>query len=145
MTMQCPIHGDFPTEEAYLLHIKMDHSGASPEMDLIKIKANGLPPGIPESAIPTPDFIVQVQRIEAQKQAAMQKVAPPLLPLLAPEPLVQAVLKELHLEYCYTGNCPTCSGVNISTLMIEVEKNMIAVALCESCRKSVKQIKVKPL
>jgi hypothetical protein len=118
----------------------MEHNGGSPEKDIPR-KA---PAGIPPEAMPTPEFIEQVKRIEEANKpkpiAPFTVPAPVALPVKQEEPV-----RELSLEYRYTGSCPSCLSTKISTFIINVDKLMFAIAFCENERKDIMQTPVKPI
>lgn len=101
-----------------------------------------LPGGIPASALPTPEFIEQVKRIEESEKEKPAVVGHPTTPQDHPKEV--PAKRPIILEYKYSGSCETC-GREVDTLLLNVETANIAVAWCTSCKKSLHQQKVRPI
>ncbi len=111
--------------------------------DITKISKEDLMPGIPNNAMPTPEFIATVERIEKAKATTLPlppnpAVSTPIQP--HDEPKVVPVV----LQYKYSGTCYSC-GTEVETLIVNVGRTMSALAWCSKCKKTITQQNVKPL
>lgn len=113
--------------------------------DLTHLSTKDLLPGsIPPEAMPTPEFIATVKRIEERKNQPLPVASQPTTlqtPLPAPP---EQERKPIVLEYKYTGHCPVCFN-QVDTLMLTVHKTLIAMAYCTTCKADRGQRKVVPI
>lgn len=114
--------------------------------DLDKVSKDSLLPGVPNTALPSPEFMEQVKRIEDSQKQKQASLSQPTTPQIISVPIVEPVRESIpiQLEYKYTGTCDNCHTV-IDTILTEVEKITICIAWCNICKKSLQQQKVKPL
>lgn len=96
-----------------------------------------LPPGIPPSAAPTPEFVQTMNEIE---KASIPNVPLPVGPTLPPQPKPEQ--KPLILKYKFDGNCPKCNNP-VRTIVNDFEGKLIANAYCMFCDETVQQIPVE--
>ena len=121
---------------------------------------DNLPPNIPEEALPTPDFMEMVNRIEKttpqvtespttnDNDVIMVETPTGPVPLKkasavinqdpnSPDvPSPQKQPEEIKLEYKFQGDCP--KHINpVSTLTAEVDGKCIVFAYCEQCKKNI--------
>lgn len=113
--------------------------------DLTHLSTKDLLPGaIPPEAMPTPEFIATVKRIEERKSQTPPIVSQPTVPQIPSIPAPQQDRKPIMLEYKYTGGCPVCFNP-VDTLMLSVQKTLIAMAYCTTCKADRGQKKVVPI
>ena len=143
MTLACPAHGMFATQDEFAKHMALEHN----------VSINNLP---------TPEFEEEVLRIEKGRHRVKEldmNIKPP--PILKPEDVqpgkvipgapvnyipVKREAKPIELHYKYFGECPTCF-TEVKTLEIEVaEEGMFSeVAFCLSCNKQLQDKKVSKI
>lgn len=119
-----PCGMEFPSEASFQQH---KDSGHTTKGGLL----------MPPSAVPSPEFMETVQRLEAQ---ALTPTVPLADPTKAPDgsELKLPEAKPIVLTYVYTGDCPTCIKP-ISTLELNVKDSHFVVAYCEICKKQLNE------
>lgn len=105
-------------------------------------KGSSLEP-LPTTAMPTPEFMEAVQRIEAEVLAPSPKLNNPAVALdgtklEVPEP------KPIKLKYVFEGDCPTCRKP-VSTLELQVKDSHFVIAYCETCKQQLQEREEKNL
>lgn len=145
--MQCPkCKKEFDSDGHFRAHLVNDHNAPREIMQGDQNLLN-VPPGAqvisisPEqvASFDKTDSYVPVTDPPPKKKAnndTKNSVAPTETKPKNPEPI------ELH--YTYSGNCPDC-GNNATTLLLEVKKELHAIAYCVSCKKNLSYKRVKPL
>ena len=139
--MACPSPTEWPSDKVYREHLLKVHGATSSDQAMLNEKAKAqnipkdLPPGIPQDALPTPEFLEQVKRIE-EKPKTLSIPIPTLTPIIEEKPIV--------LEYQYKGFCPTCQ-FPIKTIMLHIGKRLFTVAWCSNCSKEIKHQEVRPI
>lgn len=94
-----------------------------------------LPPGIPDSAAPSPEFLEAVKRIEGQtEEPTKASQHPPELPEAQP----------LKLTYKYVGECPE-HRTPVDTLELDVAKSHFCIAYCASGKHQIESREVVKL
>lgn len=108
-----------------------------------------LPPGIPQDALPSEEFMKTIERLEgpvtdpAEKQAldAHKQEMESRLSSLQPPPIVPS---PIVLTYRYTGTCPDCNK-EVSTLELDIKDTHAVVAYCANCNKQLQSREEKDL
>lgn len=140
----CSPPTNWATDKEYTDHLVSFHGTTSPDeaIKLERIKKKNspvqLPPGIPDTAAPTPEFTQTMQEIERAKAS---QVTPSPTP--APQPL-KVEPKPLILKYKFDGVCPKCNNP-VRTIVNEFEGKLIANAYCMFCDETMAQIPVEKI
>jgi hypothetical protein len=122
--VQCNV--EFPTDALYLKHKKSEHTLYLKKATPIEAPPEStFPPGLPVDAMPSQEFIEQVQRIENPE------ITDDSTPSQHPSELPPAI--PLTLGYIWTGEHEACRR-QPSTLKLEVDGKFFSVAYCESCK-----------
>jgi hypothetical protein len=125
---QCNV--EFPSDAAYLVHKKAGHIGnleGSTPIEAPPVPTP--PPGVPAGAMPSPELMEQIQRIENKKDE--KPATGDSTPSQHPSSLPPAV--PLVLEYVWKGEHEKCRR-QPGTLKLEVGGKFFSVAYCESCK-----------
>ncbi len=124
-TVLCiPCGLEFPSDLSYRMHKKESHGGQIPGGSGM---TNGLPEGVTEEMLPSPDFVEAVNRIENPivtnpAEAIVQQLVAPI------------VGEPIALTYKYTGTCPEHPTTLVDTIMLDVERSHFAIAFCSVCK-----------
>ena len=134
---QCNV--EFPSDAAYLAHKKAGHSKATLKGTPIESPPIPTPPpGVPVEAMPTPEFMEMVNRIEGEKKPAEDVSAPSQHPSELPP------TQKIQLTYKYTGECPE-HRVTVDTLELDIDKNHFCIAFCPSGKHQIETKQVAKL
>lgn len=146
MKITCPActpPTNWDTDKEYQDHLVSFHGTTSADeaMKLERIKKKNtpvdLPPGIPATAAPTPEFTQTMQEIE---RAKVSQVTPPPIPASVPQtPKIEPVI----LKYKYEGQ-HSC-GNKVNTLELDANGEHFVVAYCLICQTQVEIRKVADL
>lgn len=134
-----PCNVQFPSDAIYMAHKQSGHVSMEKAVPLDPPTPSNspLPPGIPESAAPSPEFLEAVKRIEGQttpEEPTKASQHPTELPKAAP----------LVLEYIWKGEHEKCRR-QPGTLKLEVGGSFFSVAYCESCKEQLESREVNKL
>lgn len=127
--MCIPCNFKFISEEAFQVHKQSKHTifvNGTPIEDPTPPQEPVIPDGIPPEALPSPEFIQQVQEMEKAKQADQDSK-----PSQHPNELPPA--KELKLTYLWVGECPTCR-IPPTSIELDVRDIHFVVAICDRCK-----------
>ena len=119
---------DFPSEASYELHVKSGHTKQGIGVLITS-------PNVAPEALPTPEFMEALNRIEAKQEEA--KVTPPVIP-------VEVVSDPIKLTYLFKGNCPTDKTV-VETIELEADDKYYVIARCPTCKVQLETKKVVKL
>ena len=115
---QCNV--EFPSDADYLLHKKANHSKETLKGNRLE---TSIPSGVPPEALPSPEFIATINRLESQKQeeepSSRPSQHPTELPAAAP----------IKLTYVWTGECSEHRRP-VSSLELDVAEKHFSIAFC---------------
>lgn len=137
--MMCiPCNVEFPSDALYMKHKQSGHKLMEKATPLESLPIPTAPPGVPPEALPSPEFIEQVKRIEEEKKPTEEATKPSQHPSELPKAI------PLTIEYIWKGEHEKCRR-QPSTLKLEVGGKFFSVAYCETCKEQLESKEVAKL
>lgn len=134
-----PCNVEFPSDTVYLDHKTSGHKRQMDKAVFIDPPPTpATPPGVPTNALPTPEFMEMVNRIESPKDVAESNPKPSQHPSELPKPI------PLVLTYKYIGECPEHRSP-IDTLELDVVKEHFCIAYCSTGKHQIETKQVAKL
>lgn len=124
MCIACSV--EFPSDAVYLKHKKSGHALMDQATPIGEVATPTPPPGVPATAMPSPEFIEQVKRIEQEKEKPAESHS-----TASQHPSELPAAQPLILTYKYVGECPEHRNP-VDTLELDVAKEHFCVAYCPS-------------
>lgn len=127
---------EFPSDAIYLAHKKGDHlTNLDKGISIEEPPIPESPPGISPEALPSPEFIEQINRIENKEEI---QTPPSQHPTELPE------AEPIKLIYLFKGQCPE-HRTPIDTLELDVSDKHFVIAVCSTNKEQLETKEVASL